>query len=142
MPMIAMRAAVLAVTLLLAACVWPMDTVPTRDLRFSGSITGPGSGAPVAGVRVSIWLVPPEQVGASAPFVTGETDASGTFALRERDRNRAIPLYVTVRLEPPPASGLQGWTGGGVARDVFTRIETSEDTVRYTGQFTLEPARS
>lgn len=133
--------ALVASLVLLHGCGWPMDPVPVRTLDFGGNVKRADTGAPVAEAQVEIWLSVPEKVGTAAPFVQGQTDASGTFALEGRDRNRAIPPDATVRITPPAGSGLATRTFGGYIGDIFPEItRTGDEALRYRTTVLLEPA--
>jgi hypothetical protein len=125
------------VVLVLGGC----DPIPTWNHRFEGTVSRSVGGAPTAGALVEVWLVVPEAIGASAPLASGQTDASGRFALRARVRSRALPPHATIRVTPPAGSGLGPQTRGGDALDVFPGFEQSgSHTTYFRTTIVLEPA--
>lgn len=125
------------VVLMLGGC----DPVPTWNHRFEGTVSRSAGGAPAAGALVEVWLVHPEAIGASPPLVSGQTDASGRFALRVRERNRALPPHATIRVTPPAGSGLGTQIRGGDVRDVFPDFERSGSYSTYfRTTIVLQPA--
>jgi hypothetical protein len=126
-------------TLVLAGCVWPMDPVPEWDFSYQGTVRRSDTGAPVPDAQVQIWFVHPNDWNSDAPSATGQTDVSGRFDIYKRERTRAQPANVTIRVTPPAGSGLAAHTLGGNTRDVFTDIRRSEHTVTFHTNLVLAP---
>lgn len=131
----------LVVLAALAGCQWPMDTKPARKLRFEGSVKSAQTGAPVAGAQVQVWLRLPDELGSAPPFAEGATDAAGSFAFEREYRSRGIPPDLTLRVTPPAATGLAGYTMGGFFSEVFSDVTVYEELGRrYRTNVQLAPA--
>lgn len=136
------RLLALLLALVTGGCVWPMDPVPTWDFEFGGQVLHAGTGAPVAGALVEIWMVHPDnpQATAGVPYLAGYTNASGVFALQKRERVRATPPFATLRVTPPAASSLAARTVGGLISEVFPEVERNGHRVTYVADIPLNPA--
>jgi hypothetical protein len=137
---LASRLVPVAACLLVAGCVWMMESSPPYDLTFRGRVTRGDNGAAVPGARVQIWTDHPVDVGTTAPFAEGQTSQTGDFRLRDELRQFGAPQTVTVRVTPAAGSGLREATFGGEMSDLFPSITGDDAKYTYTGSFVLQPA--
>lgn len=124
--------------LVLASCVWPMDPVPTWDLRFQGTVTRSADAAPVAGAQVEVWLELPEEASGERPFAIGQTNASGQFVVRKELRSRIPPPWATLRVTPRAESRAEPRTIGGEVDRVFSSVARSGRGVTFKSAIVLD----
>ena len=124
--------------LALASCVWPMDPVPTWDLRFQGTVTRSSDAAPVAGAQVEVWLDVPEEAKGTRPFATGATNAAGEFVVKKELRTRVPPHWATLRITPRAESRAAPRTIGGEVGQVFSSVARSNRGVTFKTAIVLD----